>query len=171
MTSSPPTSGDVNLDGWTLGTLRIYLDRVVGDLRSLLDERYQTQTKALDAAFDAAEKAVQTALLAAEKAVGKAETAADKRFDAVNEFRQQLNDQTQTFITRLEAEAATTRNTERIQELTARVNEMSTRTSTKEEARIDGRVQRDENRLNLNALLTFLGLAVVAAGLVINAVH
>jgi hypothetical protein len=123
MSPDPLTStSDVNLDGWTLGTLRIYLDRIVGDQQRLLDERYQTQTKALDAAFSAAEKAVQTALLAAEKAVAKAETAADKRFDAVNEFRQTLADQTNTFIPRSEAEAATSRNTERIQELTDRLN-------------------------------------------------
>jgi hypothetical protein len=55
-------------------------------------------------ALSAAEAAVQTALESAEKAVVKAELAADKRFEAVNEFRQTLSDQTATFIPRIEAE-------------------------------------------------------------------
>ena len=42
------------------------------------------------------------ALQAAEKAVTKAELAAEKRFESVNEFRNQLKDQTGTFITRNE---------------------------------------------------------------------
>jgi hypothetical protein len=82
----------------------------------MLNERYETQTKAIDAAFaaqqvamatalTAADRAVITAMTAAEKATAKAEIAADKRFDAVNEFRAQLNDQAQRFMTRGEAEA------------------------------------------------------------------
>jgi hypothetical protein len=71
-------------------------------LKEMLDERYATQTKALDAAFKAAEQAVAVALANAEKATTKAEAAADKRFDAVNEFRAVLTDQTKTFISRSE---------------------------------------------------------------------
>jgi hypothetical protein len=82
--------------------IRTLFGQQILDLRTLLNERYDTQTKALDAAFKAAEQAVQTALVSAEKAVGKAETAADKRFESVNEFRQQLADQTATFPTRIE---------------------------------------------------------------------
>jgi len=85
-------------------------------MRSTLDERYATQTKALDAAFlaqqtamqtafTAADKAVQAALESAEKAVTKAENAAEKRFEGVNEFRAQLNDQASTFIARNEYSA------------------------------------------------------------------
>ena len=121
------------VSGWTVDTMYAHLQRQVDDLRSMLDERYATQTKAVDAAFlaqqtamqtalTAAERAVQTALLAAEKAVIKAETAADKRFESVNEFRAQLADQARTFMARTEAEAAIARNTERVQELTDRLN-------------------------------------------------
>ena len=52
--------------------------------------------------FRAQEQAVAFALQAAEKAVTKAELAAEKRFESVNEFRNQLKDQTGTFITRNE---------------------------------------------------------------------
>jgi hypothetical protein len=114
-------------------TLREHLQRQVDDMRGLLQERYATQTKALDAAFlaqqtamtvafTAADKAVQAALEAAEKAVGKAEIAAEKRFDSVNEFRAQLADQATTFMPRAEAEAMVNRNSERIQEVTDRIN-------------------------------------------------
>jgi len=129
--------------GWTVDTLKYHTDQqfqaarmALVDLRTLLDERYQTQTKATDKAFEAqqqamttafiaADKAVQTALLSAEKAVTKAESAAEKRFEAVNEFRGQLADQAQTFMPRTEAEAQNIRNTERIQELTDRINTMA----------------------------------------------
>jgi len=87
----------------------------VTDMRVMLDERYATQTKALDAAFlaqqtamrtalDAAEKAVAAALDSAQTAVAKAETAAEARFSSVNEFRQQLSDQTASFPTRREVD-------------------------------------------------------------------
>jgi hypothetical protein len=73
--------------GWTIETLRAYVEVRLADLRLLLDERYFTQTKALDAAFVAAEKAVQTALASAEKAVAKAEGSVDNRLELLNELR------------------------------------------------------------------------------------
>lgn len=88
--------------GWTTDTLRDLMLTLFRAQEKLLDERYQTQTKALDAAFKAAEQAVTVALANAEKATVKAENAADRRFDAVNEFRQTLTDQTATFPTRNE---------------------------------------------------------------------
>jgi cytochrome c5 len=101
------------VSGWTIDTAMAHMQKRYDDLESLLDERYQTQTKAVDAAFSAqqlamttalaaAERAVQTALVSAEKAVIKAEAAADKRFESVNEFRQTLTDQANTFVTRVE---------------------------------------------------------------------
>lgn len=121
------------ISAWTTDTLHTYVQRQIDDLRTLLLERYQTQSAAIDKAFEAqqlamktaleaAERAVDRALLAAEKAVIKAETAADKRFEAVNEFRATLADQQATYITRLEALAATDRNAERINDLTDRMN-------------------------------------------------
>jgi len=79
-------------------------------------ERYEAQTQAVaqalqaqqaatQAALASAERAITTAVVAAEKAVTKAEVATEKRFDSVNEFRQQLSDQTATFMPRGEAES------------------------------------------------------------------
>jgi DNA repair exonuclease SbcCD ATPase subunit len=118
------------------GTMQAELDRRFAtinqrfkDNEKLLDERYATQTKALDAAFKAAEQAVQVALANAEKAVTKAEVASDKRFEAVNEFRQTLSDQTASFPTRNEVKLEidsvrhdVTRNTERITEVSSRMD-------------------------------------------------
>jgi len=81
------------------------LHREIAALTARLDERSQTQTKALDAAFVAAEKAVSTALDSAEKAVTKAELAAERRFESVNEFREQLREQADTFVTKAEHDA------------------------------------------------------------------
>lgn len=48
---------------------------------------------------------VSLALAASDKAIIKAETANEKRFESVNEFRAQLNDQAASFVSRLEHNA------------------------------------------------------------------
>lgn len=103
------------ISGWTVDTLRSSVDQQFGALYRLLDERKETsdeagrvalvaQKTAMQTALEAAEKAVNVALISAEKAVNKAELAADKRFENMNEFRQQLNDQAATFMPRSEAD-------------------------------------------------------------------
>lgn len=113
---------DQTPSSWTVDTLRVFLSGKLSDLHEMLQERYVMQTKAVDAAFSAQQtamqtakieqaiamvtalaaqkEAVQTAMAAAEKAVAKAETAADKRFESVNEFREQLADQADTFASK-----------------------------------------------------------------------
>lgn len=54
------------------------------------------------ARFDAQERASQQNIHAQHDAVEKAAGAAEKRFDSVNEFRNQLKDQQQLFMTRAE---------------------------------------------------------------------
>jgi hypothetical protein len=61
--ASPP-------NGWTVATLKTYMDQRFGD-----------SDKAVAAALQAADKAVQAALLAQKEAVLKAEIATDKRFE------------------------------------------------------------------------------------------
>jgi hypothetical protein len=61
--------------GWTLDTLKEFLDSRI----------------------DGLEKNVTTAMAAADKAVSKAEVAAEKRFDSVNEFRNAMKDQQADF--------------------------------------------------------------------------
>jgi hypothetical protein len=82
---------------------------------------FEAQTKAVDAAIIAQRAAVDAALIAANQATAKAEAATDIRFQSVNEFRGQLADQATRFITRVEVEAAITRNTERIAELATKL--------------------------------------------------
>jgi hypothetical protein len=125
------------VSGWTVDTLRVaikewfdvwcrLLDERYNMQTKFLDERYNTQTKALDAAFKAAELAVAAALASAEKAVVKAEGASDKRFEAVNEFRQQLADQATTFMRRDEAEIRLTGLTDALALLRTDLSKIST---------------------------------------------
>lgn len=100
-----------DVSGWTVDTLATFLLRII-------DER----DKQYDNRFNAQEKATVAALASSEKAIDKAEMANEKRFESVNEFRKTLADQTSTFITRTEAEAATGRNAERITDLTTRID-------------------------------------------------
>ena len=97
-------------------TLRDHLTEMVAELRvhmmamivaaeSKNDTRFDALAMAVTTAMTAAEKAVTTAMSAAEKAVIKAEAAAEKRFEAVNEFRQSLNDITTTLMPRAESDA------------------------------------------------------------------
>jgi len=58
--------------------------------------------------------------------VNKAEIAADKRFDATNEFRQQLNDQVATFLPRSEASVLFTAIESKLQEHIVRADESFT---------------------------------------------
>jgi len=70
---------------------------------------------------------MQAALIAAKEAVNKAENAIGERLTLLNEFRAQSKDEQAKFIGRLEAEALATRNTERIQELTVRMQDVPTK--------------------------------------------
>jgi trehalose/maltose hydrolase-like predicted phosphorylase len=104
-------------DGHEYGTLRARLDGVqelLTERDRRVTERFESSEKSVKTALDAAEKAVNAALVAAEKAVNKAEAAAEKRFDSVNEFRGQLKDQAETFMTKLEANATSKQHRELI---------------------------------------------------------
>lgn len=68
----------------------------VDGFQDLMDAKFVTYRTLIDSQ---AQK-VALALDAAEKAIDKAEAATEKRFDAVNEFRAQLADQTQSFARR-----------------------------------------------------------------------
>jgi hypothetical protein len=158
------------VSGWTIDTAMVQMQRQHNDLEALLEERYQTQTKAVDAAFSAqqlamttalaaAERAVQTALVSAEKAVIKAEAAADKRFEAVNEFRQTLSDQTATFATREALDSQATSLNARLRELTALVAANS--------GRIDAMIgQKTGGKDAWMYLVGFIGMAVGLAGII-----
>jgi hypothetical protein len=83
-------------------------------LQEEMDRRFTDFASQLDRRFQDSERAVQAALAAAKEAVLKAETASERRFEGVNEFRAQLNDQARAFLTRTESEAKLTAITDRI---------------------------------------------------------
>jgi hypothetical protein len=86
--------------------------------------------KAIAAAFAAADKATVAAFAAAKEAVEKAERANDKHFEAVNEFRKTLTDQTATFAPRAEIEVRFRAIEEKIASVSQRI--------TQSEARLEG---------------------------------
>ena len=66
---------------------------------------------------------------AAKEATVKAETAADKRFESVNEFRQTLSDQTNTFVPRPEYTAQHKALEDKVDAVTDRMNLLHGRSS------------------------------------------
>jgi hypothetical protein len=91
-------------------------------LRQYVDGRFEAQDKAVAAALAAQEKAVTAALAAADRAVAKAETATDKRFENSNEWRNTVETLQRTYMPRTEADQLLKALSEKIDELTARVN-------------------------------------------------
>lgn len=91
-------------------------------LRDYVDQRFEAQDKAVAAALAAQEKAVTAALAAADRAVAKAEGASERRFESINEFRGALSDSARLLMPRAEAEQASRAMSEKIDELTKRVN-------------------------------------------------
>jgi hypothetical protein len=69
------------------------------------DVKFGALEKLFETRVAALEKSIIVALASAEKAVLKAEGASENRFQAVNEFRGQLADQTATLLPRREFEA------------------------------------------------------------------
>jgi hypothetical protein len=104
-------SGETESPDWTTGTALRYMQMQHDDLVVLLDERHTAQQAAISAA-----------LASAKEAVTKAETANERRFDSVNEFRQTLSDQTNTFLPRPEYEAAHSRVVEQVRDLSSRMD-------------------------------------------------
>lgn len=111
-----------NVSGWTVDTIKAYLERRIDekDIRDL--QRFEQQQLALREALIAQEKAVNAALAAAQQAVNKAEIAAEKRFDATNEFRAQLADQAATLISRREVETIIGAINDKVADLQDRLN-------------------------------------------------
>lgn len=77
--------------------------------------------------FTDMERALMAALTASEKAIIKAEMSTEKRFESVNEFRNTLSDQAAQFMTRNEAHALLQRVSDRVDDMTARLNALGSR--------------------------------------------
>ena len=86
-------------------SMREYIERVLDERDRLYGAKFVASEVAVSAALIAQKTSVDAALVAADRAVAKADIANEKRFDAVNEFRGQLNDQAKTFMPRTETTA------------------------------------------------------------------
>ena len=102
--------------------LRDYFDHIISDLDTKLTQRMDSYDREFHEHILAVVRENQLALDASNKAIDKSETAAEKRFDAVNEFRRTLSDQTGTFIARREFEASTKSTNDKVSLLTDRMN-------------------------------------------------
>jgi hypothetical protein len=85
-----------NSNGWTFDTLYIYVMEI----------------------SKSAKEGVSAAMASSEKAILKAETATEKRFDSVNEFRQAMRDQQETFASKSETNL-------RLEELSKRLDRVT----------------------------------------------
>jgi len=132
-------------------------------------QRIEGQRAAMEAAMDAADKAVS-----------KAEVANEKRFESVNEFRQQLGDQTKAFVTRLEHDQLRDSIHERIRDLTTRADREAGKDSgqdldkrfremTAQTADLTARIVNGEGRSSgLNAGWIYLLGAIAALGTIVS---
>lgn len=89
---------------------------------SSVDQRFRAAETGLKAALDALRDNTLLAFAASEKAIQKAEVAAEKRFEAVNEFRRTLADQTATFMPRMQTEAMVSNVNEKVDALAVRMD-------------------------------------------------
>lgn len=97
--------------GWTTDTLKQYYD----SLRELDQREY-------DKLREADQRALAAALQAVKEDNEKKAVAMEKRFDSVNEFRNALSDQTNSFLPRPEYSANHKALEDKIQALTDRMN-------------------------------------------------
>lgn len=81
----------------------------------------------VDIRINALDLLMQNGLSTSKEAVEKAERATELRFNSVNEFRGQLDDQQRTFMPRLEYEQAHNALINRVNELTQRVSDREAR--------------------------------------------
>lgn len=129
--------------GWTVATLLEYINARISDMElrnqqrfeAQIDasaarnadmelrqqQRFEAQTKAIEAAITAQRTAIDAALIAANQATAKAEVATEMRFVGITSLQSTVTTQMSALITRKEAEALSNRNTERIQEITTRL--------------------------------------------------
>lgn len=150
------------------------IDRRMLAMKDLMDERHAAQIRSFEQQRDNALDSIRAALDASQQAVNKAEIATEKRFEGVNEFRQQLSDQTRNFMTRDEVNvridgqgSLIARNTEQLSalelRLTSRLDTMTGQSSGQE-------AQRTEQRLSQGAIISLVVGVLIFLGVVISTI-
>lgn len=102
---------------------------MVDELRELAPHGYVSLREYVDTRMDHMQHEQALSLAAQAAAIAKAEAANEARFDAVNEFRSQLGDQTRTFMPRLEVESKLASIDEKLVTLSGRLNARDDRSS------------------------------------------
>ncbi len=105
--------------------------REIAHLRELLEVKVRELEKRLDDRYEIQIDHVRSLFASAERADIKAEQSADKRFEAVNEFRQQLADQAVTFLPRAVYDTAHKAVNDKILVNSERLNSMDLRLSSR----------------------------------------
>jgi hypothetical protein len=144
------------VEGWTTETLRAFLLTLIGetdrrhagmvaemDLR--YEQRFAAQQAALVLALTEADKRYEQRFSAQQEAITKSEHASERRFESVNEFRAQLNDQTNKLMTRTESEAIRAELLGAVKALGDRMEAVTT-ANTEKIASVTTRLERQEGR-------------------------
>ena len=76
----------------------------LADLAEQIDQRFDATNLLITQNIEQVKRETMAAQQAAKEAIAKQEKASEDRFASINEFRQTLSDQTQTFMPRSEAE-------------------------------------------------------------------
>lgn len=139
----------VDGDGWTLKAFREHVDTLLAEL----DRRYEQR-------FEGQQTGLQAALSSANAARVRAEASMERRFEGVNEFRQTLSDQANSFIPRAEAVQRADANATRIAELAERVRGL-------EAERTGGANVTAERNQSTHAIVAIAGLLVGAGGVAV----
>ena len=139
------------------------LDQLRGADQVALSAALLAAKTAVDAALAAAEKAVAAALIAAKEAVTKAETAQQRTNENQNEFRGQLRDQANTFLTRNEYDLAHQALLEKLEGVAGSVATVNSRLDRAPELRaLQADANRDEGRAARSSEFWTRALAVLA---------
>lgn len=138
------------ISGWTVDTLKEFVEQQIADIRNESDRRFSAQ-----------EKAVETAFNAAKEAVIKSEIGVEKRSDSVYVTITKLQDALAAVMPRAEAE-------QRFTSLTEKVNEGASKTT-----RSEGSTQGSDKTVRsivtaISVVGTILGILVLLATGVFN---
>jgi multidrug efflux pump subunit AcrA (membrane-fusion protein) len=106
---------------WTVDTLLIHMVALIEAQEARFQATLEERELRYSQRFADTRTALEAALAAAEKAVVKAEVATEKRFEAVNEFRQMVNELVSGKIDRAEFLLAITNMTEKIEDSKERI--------------------------------------------------
>lgn len=119
-------------------------------LRELVEQRIAHLEELFTTKFDAAEAAKVTAL-----------DSMEKRLDAMNEIREQLKVQKDTFTTRIEFSAMTSKRDMQLELLTEAINDLKL-----SRAELDGKA--GQSSMNFTMAMAFLSFVVALFGIVLR---